>query len=602
MHWKKLVLSPEHRWLGRQVRPFLPLLIANLICIVAASALTLADPLIVKWLIDVAIPKRNPRLVLMGTAAFCIVYLASLGMSYLAAFISSIVTQKMAFRVRMSLLRCIHILPTKYHGDAQVGEMLYRVGQDVDRVVEISGDLFPSTMHIVIVGVMVAVTMGVLNWPLTSIVLPLLPIFYWIQQKFAGRLKIAADRVQTQAGTINAFLQEHLAGMMQLQLLNRTGTQGRRFARLVAEGAKFQVQQRVTEIAFGGASVSVVVLGMSLILGFGGYEVTRGTLTIGGLVAFYGYIVRLFEPVNIGIDLQSRFQRVGASIRRILEITDKQQSSTTQPSATPIGPHVVPDLEFQSVWFSYTEDRPALRNMSFHVEAGETVALVGLNGSGKSTIGLLATRLYVPDAGCIFVGGQDIKDVSRWNLRTVITLVPQDPVLFNDTIRENLLYGNPSATRGDLERVAAVTQLEEVLRKLPRGFDEPLGPLGGRLSGGEKKRLALARTLLQQPGILIVDEITSALDGPTAAGLLQELKLFREARTLVVISHRPATILWADRILVVDQGRIVDSGRHADLILSCQVYRTIWQSQDRMPEAASLNSQSGRSAIGMVRI
>jgi len=246
---------------------------------------------------------------------------------------------------------------------------------------------------------------------------------------------------------------------------------------------------------------------------------------------------------------------------------------------------------FRSVWFSYREDRSALRDMSFRVEAGETVALVGLNGSGKSTVGLLATRLHVPDAGCILVGGQDIQDVSRWNLRATVTLVPQDPILFDDTVRENLLYGNPAATNGDLERVAAFAQLDEVLRRLPLGLDEPLGPLGGRLSGGEKKRLALARTLLQQPRILIVDEITSALDGPTAVALLQGLELFRQARTLVVISHRPATILWADRILVVNEGRIVDSGRHAQLMLRCQVYRTIWQSQDGMPEVAFLSPQ-----------
>jgi ABC-type multidrug transport system fused ATPase/permease subunit len=270
---------------------------------------------------------------------------------------------------------------------------------------------------------------------------------------------------------------------------------------------------------------------------------------------------------------------------------DREQPSIINQPSILLGPDLLPELEFRSVWFSYREDRLVLRDMSFRIEAGETVALVGLNGSGKSTVGLLATRLHQPDAGCILVGGQDIRDVSRWSLRATVTLVPQDPILFDNTVRENLLYGNPAATGKDLETVAAFTQLDEVLRRLPRGLDEPLGPLGGRLSGGEKKRLALARTLLQQPRILIVDEITSALDGPTALGLLQGLELFRQARTLIVISHRPATILWADRILVVDEGQVVDSGQHAQLMLRCEVYRTIWQSQDRMPEVASLNSQ-----------
>ncbi|HWY54138.1 MAG TPA: ABC transporter ATP-binding protein [Terriglobales bacterium] len=581
-------MSSELTWLGRQACPVLSLLIVNLVCMVVGSGLSLLDPLVVKWLIDVALAKRDLRLVLFGTLVFCGVYLASVIVSYLASFISCIVTQKMVFRIRVSLLRRIHALPARYHGNSQVGETLYRIEQDVDRVAELSGDILPLTIQMLIMGVMVLVTMGILNWRLTLVIAPLLPVFYVLQRLYASRLSEAADSVQGQSGKIGAFLQEHLAGMLQLQLLNRTGTQGRKFARLAAEGAKFQVRQRALEMSFGAASISVIVLGMGLILGYGGYEVTRGALTVGGLVAFYGYVFRLFAPVSIAIDLQSRLQRVGASVRRILEITD----GDPQVAGLESMPHLVcdttPELEFRSVWFCYDESRPVLRDMSFRIEAGETVAVVGLNGSGKSTIGLLATRLYEPNAGLILVGGQNIRQVGRRSLRAIVTLVPQDPVLFDETVRDNLLYGNPRATGKDLETVATLTQLDRVLQRLPKGLDEPLGPLGGRLSGGEKKRLALARTLLQQPRILIVDEITSALDGPAAAGLLQGLELFRQARTLVVISHRPATILWADRILVVDEGAIVDSGRHDELSLRCEAYRRIWQSQDGM---ASLRSQ-----------
>jgi ATP-binding cassette subfamily B protein len=250
------------------------------------------------------------------------------------------------------------------------------------------------------------------------------------------------------------------------------------------------------------------------------------------------------------------------------------------------------------VWFAYNKDRPVLREMSFRVEAEETVALVGLNGSGKSTIGFLATRLYDPDAGSIMVGGRDISDVDRRSLRAYITLVPQDPVLFDETIRQNLLYGRPSATSGDIDTVCALTQLDRVLQRLPRGLDEPLGPLGNSLSGGERKRLALARTLLQQPKILIVDEITSSLDAPSAAGLLEGLDVFRRSRTLVVVSHRPATILWANRILVVVNGAIADSGKHRELMDRCEAYRKIWQFQDcEIPatDALSVHENQSRS-------
>src|SRR6266481_2498621 len=318
-------MSSEVRWLGRQARPVLSLLTANLICLVLGSGLSLLDPLVVRWLIDVALPKRDLRLILFGTLVFCVVYLASVIVSYLSSFISCVVTQKMVFRIRVSLLRRIQTLPGRYHGNSRVGETLYRIEQDVDRVAELSGDILPLTIQMVIVGAMVLVTMGILNWHLTIVVVPLLPIFYVLQRRYAARLKEAADSVQSQSGKIGAFLQEHLAGMLQLQLLNRTSTQGRKFARLAAEGAKFQIQQRATEMAFGGASVSVIVLGMGLILGYGGYEVTQQALTIGGLVAFYGYVFRLFAPVSIAIDLQSRLQRVGASVRRIEELTDRRQ-------------------------------------------------------------------------------------------------------------------------------------------------------------------------------------------------------------------------------------------------------------------------------------
>jgi ABC-type multidrug transport system fused ATPase/permease subunit len=595
-------LSSAIRWLARYVRPLASLVIADLVCMIVGSGLSLLDPLVVKWLIDVALPKRDLRLVLLGTLVFCGVYLASLGINYLGSFVSCLLTQKMVFRIRVSLLRLIHRLPTHGQGQSQVGDTLYRIEQDVDRVAELSGDIVPLTLQMVLVGIMVLVTMGILNWHLTVLVIPILPTFYLLQRRYAAKLKDAADQVQSQSGKLNAFLQEHLAGMMQLQLLNRTGTQARKFARLAAKGAQLQIRQRATEMVFDGASVSLIVLGMGLILGYGGYEVTRGALTVGGLVAFYGYVFRLFTPVSIAIDLQSRLQRVGASIRRIEEISDTGQNPEGRSNTGSLPQGIKPYLEFRSVWFAYNKDQPVLRDTSFRVEAEETVALVGLNGSGKSTIGLLATRLYNADAGSILVGGRDIHDVNHRSLRAYITLVPQDPVLFNETIRQNLLYGNPGATSRDLDTVAALTQLDRVLLRLPRGLDEPLGPLGNSLSGGERKRLALARTLLQQPKILIVDEITSSLDAPSAAGLLEGLDLFRRTRTLVVVSHRPTTILWADRILVVENGTIADSGKHRELIDRCEPYRKIWKFQDdERPSASPLSVDEIESRQGLPR-
>src|SRR5260370_23907522 len=222
---------------------------------VLGSVLSLLDPLVVRWLIDTALPKRDLHLVLLGTLVFCAVYVASVATNYLANFLSCLFTQKMVFRIRVSLLRRIQSLPARYHGNSQVGETLYRIEQDVDRVAELSGEILPVTIQMVIIGVMVLVTMGILNWHLTIVVVPLLPVFYVLQRKYAARLKEAADSVQSQSGKIGAFLQEHLAGMLQLQLLNRTGTQGIKFARLAAEGAETQIKQRATEMSFVAASL-----------------------------------------------------------------------------------------------------------------------------------------------------------------------------------------------------------------------------------------------------------------------------------------------------------------------------------------------------------
>src|SRR6266478_9330387 len=249
-------MSSEVRRLSRQARPVLSLLAVNLVCMIIGSGLSLLDPLVVRWLIDVALPKRDLRLVLFGTLVFCVVYLASVIVSYLSSFISCVVTQKMVFRIRVSLLRRIQTLPARYHGNSQVGETLYRIEQDVDRVAELSGDILPLTIQMVIAGGLVLLTMGILNWHLTLVVVPLLPAFYALQRKYAAKLKDAADSVQSQSGKIAAFLQEHLAGMLQLQLLNRTGAQGRKFAHLAAESAKIQVRQRATEMSFGLVSIA----------------------------------------------------------------------------------------------------------------------------------------------------------------------------------------------------------------------------------------------------------------------------------------------------------------------------------------------------------
>jgi ABC-type bacteriocin/lantibiotic exporter with double-glycine peptidase domain len=579
-------VSPEIRWLGRQVLPLIRLNLLGLFSIVAASVLTLLDPLIIKWLIDDALAKRSVQLLLLGAIGFGTAHFGQLAFSYAAYLVGFVVSQKMIFRTRVALIRRLHVLPARYYENTPVGEILYRVEQDVDRVGELGGDVLPSVIRMGILAVMVLVTMGVLNPTLTLMVVPLLPLFYFLQRRYLSRLTAAAEATQQQMGLISSFLQEHVFGMLQLQLLNRTGTHGRKFARFLAAGAKVQTVQRLAEIRFSAASMSVMVLGSTFILGYGGYDVIRGRLTIGGLIAFYSYVIQLFEPMSVAVDLQSRLQRVGASVRRIIGVLSSAEMLTGngKPSQR-LAKAKGAELEFREVCFSYRRDRTVLDRLSFRVSKGEKVALVGASGCGKSTIGYLATRLYDPDSGSVLIDGIDLHDLGQRNLRSVVTAVPQEPVLFNATLRENLLYGDPSATSRDVERVVFLAQLHNVIRKLPGGLDEPLGPMGRKLSGGEKKRVALARAFLQRPQILILDEVTTALDGPTVASLLEALDSFRQGRSVILISHKPSAISWAERIVVLDEGKVLDEGIHQELVRRCELYRLLYYGLSR--EASS---------------
>src|SRR5229473_6670906 len=576
------VVTSEIRWLGRQVLPLIRLNLLALLSIVGASVLTLLDPLIIKWLIDDALAKQSVPSLLLGVIGFGAAYFGQLAFSYGSYLIGFVVSQKMIFRIRVALIRRLHVLSARYYENTPVGEILYRVEQDVDRVGELGGDVLPSVIRMAVVAVMVLVTMGVLNIRLTLMVVPLLPLFYFLQRRYLSPLTVAAETTQRQMGVISSFLQEHLFGMLQLQLLNRTGTHGRKFARSLAAGAKVQTAQRLAEVRFSAASMSVIVLGSTLILGFGGYDVIRHRLTVGGLVAFYSYVIRLFEPMSAAVDLQSRLQRVGASIRRIVEVVGNEEVIASNEQRTQrLTRESGARLEFREVSFSYGRGRTVLDSLSFRVSRGEKVALVGISGCGKSTIGHLATRLYDPDAGSVLISSMDLRHLGQHNLRSVVTVVPQEPILFDATMRENLLYGDPSATSHDLERVVSLAQLEDVIRKLPRGFEEPLGPMGRKLSGGEKRRVALARAFLQRPRILILDEVTSGLDGPTVARILEALDHFRHGRSVVLISHKASAISWADRIVVLDRGEVVDQGRHGELMHRCELYRSLFQDQSR---------------------
>lgn len=548
--------SREFRWLASQVKPFWRLHVGSYLCIVVASTLVLLDPLIVRMLIDEVIPNRRVGWLPLVAAAFLFSYMGRLGCDSLAGMLNFRAVQKMTFRSRLKLLRHLQRLSAEYHDNRPLGDTLHRLQSDVDQVGTLSGEVIPAALRMLTVFTLVMTTMLVLNYRLTAIVLPLLPVFIIVRRRFHNRLRAASDIVQEQSGKVIGFLEEHLSAIIQVQLLSCEQREARRFARLSGHAVRAQIKRRATELFFSSLLYLIIVIGMASVLCYGGYQVISGTLTAGSLVAFYGYTLQLFIPLYGVVDLYSKLQRAGASVRRLMEIAEADQVLRDRPGARALEPATSGAIELREVSFSYHSDRPVLDGINLRVDPGERVALAGTSGNGKSTIARLVARLYDARAGMVQIEGMDVRDITLKSLRASIILVPQEPVLFDVTLRENLLYGNPQATDDEIRRVTRLAQLETLIRRLPKGLDESLGPRGNRLSGGERQRVALARALLQHPKVLILDECTSALDELTEQRLLKGLDSYLQDVTTIVISHRPYPTLWANRVVRLAFGQI----------------------------------------------
>jgi subfamily B ATP-binding cassette protein MsbA len=550
--------SGEFQWLLTQVRPFLRLHVGSYVCVMLSSTLLLIDPLIVRLLIDDVIPNRRIAWLPLIAGAFFITYMGRLGFESLSSMLNFRAVQKMTFRSRLNLLRHLQRLSAEYHDNRPVGDTLHRLQVDVDQIGTLSGEVIPSVLRMVTVFTLVMTTMLVINYRLTAVVLPLIPVFILVRRRFHQRLRQVSDSVQEQSGKMIGFLEEHLSAIVQVQLLSCEQREARRFASLSSRAVRAQIKRRLTELFFGSVLYLIIVAGMAGVLCYGGYQVITGTLTAGGLVAFYGYTLQLFIPLYGAVEIYSKLQRVGASVRRLMEIAQADMVLRDRPGALALEPDTSGVIELKEVSFSYHSDRPVLDEISLRVNSGERVALVGTSGNGKSTIARLAARLYDTRAGEVLVDGIDVRDIALKSLRSSVIFVPQEPILFDLTLRENLLYGNPTATEEELAKVTRLAQLETLINRLPNGLDEALGPRGNRLSGGERQRVALARALLKHPKVLILDECTSALDPLTEKRLLNGLDHYLRGVTTIIISHRPYPTNWADREVHLNYGQISD--------------------------------------------
>jgi ATP-binding cassette, subfamily B, bacterial MsbA len=548
----------DFHWLFLQATPFFVLHLLSLACVVVASLMTLADPLIMKWLLDDILPSKKLALLPVAAGGFLFAFVGQYLFSGLGGQISFTASQRMVLKIRREVFQHLLGLSPVYYDKIPVGELQHRIEQDIDQLARLSSNFLIYSFRLITVSTVILTAMFTLNPRLTVVSLPLLPTFLIVRKIHERRLRDCSSYAETKAGEVSSFLQAHVSAIAQIQLLCAERRVGNYFSRLADVAIRGEITRTRKEFGFFMLSMVVLVSGIALVLGYGGRQVIAGGLSIGGLVAFYSLLIRLFDPLSNAVEMASKAQRVKACVRRVLEVVETQPAIKERAGAIALSADVHPRLEFKNVHFAYAIDKPVLTDISIAILPGEKVALIGMSGGGKSTLARLMTRLYDVDEGAILLGGHDIRDVSLKSLRETVSLLPQEPILLGETIRENLLHGDPKALEHELEHATWLAQLQPVVRRLPQGLDDPIGARGAMLSGGERQRIALARTILRRPRILILDEFTSALDGETEHELLKALDHALSDTTLVVISHRISTALWADRILLLDKGRSIE--------------------------------------------
>jgi ABC-type multidrug transport system fused ATPase/permease subunit len=571
-------IGHEWRWLWRQVRPYAGYQVGGLCFILLSSALHLMNPLLMKWMIDDILPGRQVSLLGIATLLFFAVSVGGMLLTSAGRMINQLGVMRLVFNLRTRLLNALEALPAAFHSRHPVGDLVQRLEQDVSIVSDLGSDVLPSAIRMMVQTMMTVAMMVYLDWRLASIVVPLLPVFAWLRYHYRAKLRKHSERVREASGQQSSLLHELLAGILQIQLLGAERRLSRRYARLNLRSHRLRWEQRSNELQFSLATMSVTAFGMALIVGYGGWRVMMEGLSAGSLVAFYSYIGQIFSPLTTATELYARLNRGRASITRLLDIELAPDAVTIAdaPDAVPLAspPRLV---TVKDVQFGYTRDKLALAGVSIEVRAGERLAIVGPSGCGKSSLLKLIPRAYDPERGRVEIDGLDVRALQVRSVRDGISFVPQDPILFQGTLRDNMRHGNPRAMTEDLDRAAWIACLTEVVRELPNGWDTALGPGGSGISGGEKQRVAIARAILQDRPILILDEATSALDAPTEYRLLERVHDWCAKRIVIVVSHRQSASRWADRVVMFERGRVIESGTHHTLARPGTAYYDLWQ-------------------------
>ena len=551
--------------------PYTKSIVFAFLCLVLTSVISLILPLIVRNMITAVMILKASEVLNGLTRDLVIINLLQAVFAVTSNYILGFLGHRVTTDFRTELFSHIQSLSLRFFHQHRVGEVLSRMSHDISVIQNALVSIPVAVLRQTITLIGALAIIFYLNWKLTGLILIVLPPLMLFARFFGKRLRNLSESVQDKLAQAVVVLEEVVSSIKIVKSFTREPYERDRFEKEIESAFETAVRKLKISAFFGPFILGLTFLVSALLIWYGGHQVMQGGTTPGELAAFFLYALIMAGPIGTFVRIYTQIQEALGAVRRVYDILDTQPEIKNPENPIPLS-KIEGNIRFENVSFDYQEGVEVLKQVSFDILPGQTIALVGPSGAGKSTLIQLLHRFFDPNSGSVQIEGIDIRELDRSSFLSQIALVPQETLLFGGTVRENILYGKLDATFAELVDAAKSAHAHEFISKLKNGYDTPVGEKGVKLSGGERQRIAIARALLKNPKILVLDEATSALDNQSEYLIQEALDRLMVNRTTLVIAHRLSTVHNADKIIVLDQGRVVEIGNHKELMVNENLY------------------------------